>query len=75
MQGNVKWAGRGAGRTKNRTGMDRVRRGTKVHRCGAWTPSFDLRRKRLARIYLSCPGEGRDLALRPTAQEFIPTLL
>ena len=24
---------------------------------------------------MSCPGEGRDWAIRPTAQEFIPTLL
>ena len=55
--------------------VEQVRRGTKDHRCGAQTPSFDLRRKRFARIYHSCPGEGRDLALRPTAQEFIPTLL
>ena len=23
----------------------------------------------------SCPGEGRDWALRPTAQEFTPTLV
>ena len=51
-----------------------ARRGNKFLRCGAQAPSFDLRRKRLARVYLSCPGEGRDLALRPTAQEFIPTL-
>ena len=27
------------------------------------------------RAILSCPGEGRDWAFRPTAQEFIPTLL
>ena len=76
MQGNVKWAGRGAGRTKNRTGIDRVRRGTKVHRCGAWTPSFDLRRDK-SKLY-SAPllfDAGRNWAFRPTAQEFTPTLL
>ena len=27
------------------------------------------------RAILSCPGEGRDWAFHPTAQEFIPTLL
>ena len=53
-----------------------ARRGSKLLRCGARTPSFDLRRKRVkARKEKSCPGEGRDWALRPTAQEFTPTLV
>ena len=56
-------------------GAKRSGRGSKLLRCGAETPSFDLRRKGSARIYLSCPGEGRDWAFRPTAVEFIPTLL
>jgi len=49
------------------------KRGSKLLRCGAQTPSFDLRRKRLAHIYLSCPGEGRDWAFCPIASEFTPT--
>ena len=65
----------GPGKTWDRARHGPQRRGNKFLRCGAETPSFDLRRKRLAHIYLSCPGEGRDWALRPTAQEFIPTLL
>ena len=43
-------------------------RGTEVQRCGARTPSFDLRRKGgEPNITYSCPGEGRDWAFRPTA--------
>ena len=56
-------ARRGGGKT-----WRRVRRGNEFLRCGAQTPSFDLRRKRVkGRKEKSCPGAGRDWAFRPTA--------